>query len=267
MHITLTARDIDAVLSDVEHSLTQYLRVQNRFRQVDVRIDAEFQRTFNSFYRVRRDRRWREEFFRLLESGKERSLTSSKLVATLNANLPVVDSIVLDNVGGKIPPSGSENRRARILEFYDRMRMMFEEFLPTETGVYLVEQFQRRYGQEVTETKMLDLVLWRSRQKPVTMMGRASKRYHKSSAVLSADGRYRYELVRHLSNDPATVLFIGLNPSTATDVVDDPTVRREVDFARRWGFGRYVKANLYALRSTHPSELKRAADPVGPPEH
>lgn len=251
-----------------------------------MRIDAEFQRTFNSFYRVRRDRRWREEFFRLLESGKERSLTfaealdhlyrfcsryeasfASKLVATLNPNLPVVDSIVLDNVGGKIPPSGSENRWARILELYDRMRMMCEEFLPTETGVYLVEQFQRRYGQEVTETKMLDLVLWRSRQKPVTMMGRASQRYLKSSAVLSADGRYRYELARHLSNDPATVLFIGLNPSTATDVVDDPTVRREVDFARRWGFGRYVKANLYALRSTHPSELKRAADPVGPPEH
>ena len=75
MHITLTARHIDAVLSDVEHGLTQYLWVQNRFRQVDVRIDAEFQRAFNSFYRVRRNRRWREEFFRLLESGKERSLT------------------------------------------------------------------------------------------------------------------------------------------------------------------------------------------------
>ena len=140
---------------------------------------------------------------------------------------------------------------------------MFEEFLRTETAVYLVEQFQQRYGQEVTETKMLDLVLWRSRQTPVTM-GPASKQYLESSAVLSADGRYRYELARQLSHDPVTVLFIGLNPSTATAAEDDPTVRREVAFARRWGFGRYVKANLYALRSTHPSELKGATDPVGP---
>jgi hypothetical protein len=172
MHITLTARHIDAVLSDVEHGLTQYLWIQNRFRQVDVRIDAQFQRAFNSFYRVLRNRRWRDEFFRLLESGKECSWTfgealdhlfqfcgrfeasfAGKLVATLNPNLPVVDSIVLDNVGAKIPRWGSEYRRARILDLYDRMRVMFEEFLRTETGVYLVEQFQQRYGQEVTETK------------------------------------------------------------------------------------------------------------------
>jgi hypothetical protein len=229
----------------------QYLEIQNRFRQANVRSDPGFQKAFNRFYRVRRNQQWRDEFFRLLESGKERSLTfvevldhlfrfcgryeascASKLVATLNPNLPVVDSIVLGNIGEKLPPSESLNRRARILELYDRMREMFEKFLRTETGVYLVEQFQQRYTQEVTETKMLDLVLWRSGRKPVTM-GPASKQYLKSSAVLSADGRYRYELARHISHDPATVLFIGLNPSSATAAEDDPTVRREVGFARR----------------------------------
>jgi hypothetical protein len=85
-------------------------------------------------------------------------------------------------------------------------------------------------------------------------------------AVISADGRYRYALTRDTGQLGAegTVLFVMLNPSTADANVDDPTIRRCLAFARRWGYAGLTVGNLFALRATDPSELARAADPIGP---
>jgi hypothetical protein len=60
------------------------------------------------------------------------------------------------------------------------------------------------------------------------------------------------------------IAFIGLNPSTADEINDDPTVRRCIGFARRWGFGGMYMLNVFAYRSTNQCELRTAADPVGP---
>jgi hypothetical protein len=54
-----------------------------------------------------------------------------------------------------------------------------------------------------------------------------------------------------------------LNPSTATDATDDPTIRRCIRFSAAWGYGRLVVVNLFALRSTNPAELANHPDPVG----
>ena len=60
------------------------------------------------------------------------------------------------------------------------------------------------------------------------------------------------------------VMFLLLNPSTATEVVTDPTVARCVKRARRMGFGGIEVCNLYAFRSTDPKALYEIDDPVGP---
>jgi hypothetical protein len=60
------------------------------------------------------------------------------------------------------------------------------------------------------------------------------------------------------------VAFIGLNPSTADESRDDPTIRRCIGFARRWGFARLEVLNLFAFRATKPTALLSADDPVGP---
>jgi hypothetical protein len=86
----------------------------------------------------------------------------------------------------------------------------------------------------------------------------------KSWAKLSQDKRYRYALGRDWSDALPRVLFIGLNPSTADASTDDPTIKRCIGFARSWGFGGIAVGNLFAYRSTHPSELRREVDPVGP---
>ncbi len=84
------------------------------------------------------------------------------------------------------------------------------------------------------------------------------------SAELSACRRYRYSLMRQWSSKPGC-LFIGLNPSTADELTDDPTIRRCIGFAHDWGYGKLVMANLFAFRSTDPTLLLRIKDdPVGP---
>ncbi len=58
-------------------------------------------------------------------------------------------------------------------------------------------------------------------------------------------------------------VFIGLNPSTADETVDDPTIRRCINFARSWGRSGVVMLNIFALRSTDPKVLFAVSDPVG----
>jgi hypothetical protein len=60
------------------------------------------------------------------------------------------------------------------------------------------------------------------------------------------------------------VTFVMLNPSTADAEKFDPTVRRCFGYACDWGFGSLEVVNLFALRSTYPAVLSKAADPVGP---
>ena len=85
-----------------------------------------------------------------------------------------------------------------------------------------------------------------------------------AGAEISPCGRYRYVLTRKWAEDGPLHVWIGLNPSTATEEVDDPTIRRCVDFSERWGAGEIAMVNLFALRSTDPRELRRAEDPIGP---
>jgi hypothetical protein len=87
-------------------------------------------------------------------------------------------------------------------------------------------------------------------------------KYVSSSARFSHCGSYRYQLVRQWGN-LNTVMFIGLNPSTADEKEDDPTIRRCVGFANEWGYGRLFMANVFAYRSTDPKILKSCDDPVG----
>lgn len=84
------------------------------------------------------------------------------------------------------------------------------------------------------------------------------------TARWSPCGLYRYELTRTWDAAREPLVVIGLNPSTATEHLDDPTIRRCMGFARREGAGGLIMLNLYALRSTDRRALRTHADPVGP---
>lgn len=97
-------------------------------------------------------------------------------------------------------------------------------------------------------------------------------------AGFSACGGYRYSLHRRWAPGPASahpgagitlphggrVCFCLLNPSTADAKVLDPTLKRCLGFAQRWGAGHMEVVNAFALRSTKPAALRTHPDPVGP---
>ena len=83
-------------------------------------------------------------------------------------------------------------------------------------------------------------------------------------AVFSECGKYRYRIFRTWDISKNGVLFILLNPSTADENKDDPTVRRCMGFAYKWGYGWLEIRNLFALRSTNPKMLYKSNDPIGP---
>ena len=85
-----------------------------------------------------------------------------------------------------------------------------------------------------------------------------------SDAIISECGTYRYLLQRSWDVKLQAVCFIMLNPSTADAQVDDPTIRRCIGFAQRFGFGQLEVVNLFALRSTNPKKLLDHQDPIGP---
>jgi hypothetical protein len=91
-----------------------------------------------------------------------------------------------------------------------------------------------------------------------------------NSAVFSDDRTYRYLLTREIDAENQRVLAIcGLNPSVANELDNDPTITREIDFARRWNCGRLVKVNAYGLVSTDPKRMfdqkkRNHLDIVGP---
>ena len=85
-----------------------------------------------------------------------------------------------------------------------------------------------------------------------------------SVAVYSDCERYRYLLTRVWDPGGTRALFVMLNPSTATEVQNDPTVERCERRARTLGFGAFRVCNIFAWRDTDPRAMRRAADPVGP---
>ncbi len=84
-----------------------------------------------------------------------------------------------------------------------------------------------------------------------------------SLARYSDDERHRYTLTRVWNKNLPKVSFIGLNPSTATELKNDPTVTRMINFAKKWNYGSATILNLFAFRATFPEDLKKSSDPIG----
>lgn len=89
--------------------------------------------------------------------------------------------------------------------------------------------------------------------------------------VFSSDRKHRYVLWRDLRDfpvlpfepEPGYCMFVGLNPSTADETRNDPTVSRCIGYAKQWGFEQFLMTNIFAYRATDPEDMKAFPEPVG----
>lgn len=82
------------------------------------------------------------------------------------------------------------------------------------------------------------------------------------SAIFSECGKYRYLLSRDWA-EGKIAMCIGLNPSNANEVKDDPTIGILIRTLKELGFGGLRMVNLYAYISSKPSKLFEVSDPQG----
>lgn len=185
MPFALDRRKISEALPKVGAGLAKYLRIME-FVANDPRFydDTDFRRAFNGFYRVRRSSlTWQPQFFDLMARAKaqnfdfSRTLSelfaatgrieasfASKLYATLHPNAPVIDSVVLENLGLKLPSAADPDRQAKVVGIHNALFKTFADLLATEDGKFLVASFRTAYpNAAVTDEKALDLILWQIR--------------------------------------------------------------------------------------------------------
>lgn len=93
-----------------------------------------------------------------------------------------------------------------------------------------------------------------------------------NGATFSDCRKFRYDLWRSWKSNPflscvteRRLVFIGLNPSTADETKNDPTIVRCINFAQRYAFSGMHMLNLFGFRSTNPAGcVARGAEAVGP---
>lgn len=90
----------------------------------------------------------------------------------------------------------------------------------------------------------------------------------KNTATFSPCRKYRYTLWRCWKNlfsqDSEYIMFIGLNPSTADEIINDNTIRRCIGYAKDWGYTGLCMMNIFAFRATQPKNMRMVEDPIGP---
>jgi hypothetical protein len=88
-------------------------------------------------------------------------------------------------------------------------------------------------------------------------------------AIFDRTERYRYLLWRKLPacnkgrRGASRILLVMLNPNTADESHNDPTIRRCIGFAESWDYGCVEVVNLFAYRAREPLILKSVKKPVG----
>lgn len=182
----ITDLEIDRALPKIEKGLAEYCWLQEHFRGTDVSKDREFQKKFNGFYRVRRDAQWQKSYYRLMEEAKKSNGISfteilehlklktdrieasfaSKLMATLDPNLPLIDKVVLKNLCLRLPGYSAKDREQKTNNVYQELLKIYERLASSAKGRSICRKFQQRYPHSgITKVKMLDLVLWQIRTK------------------------------------------------------------------------------------------------------
>ena len=163
----------------------KYRQIMERVRNTDVSSDKDFQRTFNSYYRIPRNEEWQTIYYDLFETMKDsrpsfeqiiRTLYkntgnieasfSSKMLATINSDMPIWDRYVVYNLCLKVKGKTKEEQLSCTVDLYDQMVRWYRTFLDTPNGKECIEEFDRILPEYkwMSSVKKIDFYLWSIRE-------------------------------------------------------------------------------------------------------
>ena len=172
---------METILDRVEIGIEKYNWIMKRVHETDVSSDVEFQRTFNGFYRMRqRPTSSYASYYTYLEKNKnnqdlsfEDTVTylyqetgsihasfSSKLLATVNPNMPIWDKFVLQNLGLRTPYSYEKDRLQKTIQLDQKIC----DWYKTDEAIKKLAGFNQQFpGVNITDVKKIDFILWSTR--------------------------------------------------------------------------------------------------------
>ena len=161
--------------------LDKYQYIMEQAKQIDVSENADFQRTFNGFYMVRRNEEWRKIYYSLFESVKTETPTfesiithlykttgnlepsfSSKMLATIFPEKPIWDRYVVQNLGMELVGTIKQEKLQNAIALYADIEKWYEDFLKTDKAKECVLIFDRMLPDYkwLSNIKKIDCILW-----------------------------------------------------------------------------------------------------------
>lgn len=170
-----------ALLKTRKSDIIKYCDLQQRTLEVNIAEDRAFQREFTAFYRLRRNDNWRQYYFKLFEDlkksdvsfgeiqlrifqkcGQIESSFSSKMLATIDPNMPIWDSYVLKNLGLKLKGKSKDERFSQAVVLYEKICSWYKEFLKTDEAKEMQALFDETFPEfsNITAVKKIDFIIW-----------------------------------------------------------------------------------------------------------
>lgn len=183
-----------------DNPVAKYLEIQEQFATADLSPSGAFTRAYCNFYRVRRSKKyWRPHYFGLMaelrtkrDQGKappsfvdalsqlacvlpctkngnqpiEASFVS-KMLATIDPDQPVLDSVLLSHCGRRLPLVGSDDRLRQTVEIFADLAAHLRDELASSTWPERRAQFDDAFQElntrdKVSDMKALDFIIWAS---------------------------------------------------------------------------------------------------------
>lgn len=181
---TLVSIDAKKILEERLASslgLDKYSRIMQKFKEVNVSMDKDFQREFNGFYIVRRNAEWRKIYYDLFERMKTEEATfskiitylfertgnieasfSSKMLATIYPDRPIWDQYVVRNLNLKLTGKTKQETLNNAIMLYSDIEDWYHGFLQTEDAKECIAVFNSMLPKYswVSDLKKVDFFLW-----------------------------------------------------------------------------------------------------------
>ena len=174
----------------IEKGLDKYYEIMEMLKQTDIAVNLEFQKKYRYFYKVyRRTNQFCSDYFKYFEEIKNninidfetilRTISSfrknnelemsfsSKILHSINPDLPIWDSIVTKEHFGILAPKkcGKSDRIIEASKIYYYYKDEIYKYMNSYEGNEIITCFNDYFpNNEISNVKKIDFVLWQDRK-------------------------------------------------------------------------------------------------------